>query len=463
MRLAAPERAAHPWRWPGLPASRGCGVIRRGRRIAREENVDIPSERPVAVAGNEIDRPVPSAPSNRVFGSDAIAAAIRELDIPYVALNPGIELSRIARQPGQLSRQQPAAHAAVPARGECRGVGAWLGQGHRPADAGHRARQCRADACDDGDLQCLVRPGAGHRARRHRRARRDPAAAVDRMDPHRARPGCLDPQFQQMGRPALFDRGGAGGGVARQHDRADRTARAGLSQFRPGTAGRRDRGGAADARHCAFCAAGLARTRRRADPPGRRVAGAGRAAGDPDGPRLARPRGMAAAGRTGRGGRRAGHDRPQGRGGVPDRPSAARCRSRRFIVAGRRRAGRRRRCDPEPRLDRPRRHVEGGLPWPAARRQGDPGLARPVCPQWLEHGLPGPAADRCLPAGRAGRCRPSAFGRDQGIAAERTGFAGAACPALAAALVGARNRRDHRGAAAGDGAEGGARPMPRPR
>ena len=37
----------------------------------------------------EIDRPVPSAPSNRVWGSDAIAAAIRELDIPYVALNPG--------------------------------------------------------------------------------------------------------------------------------------------------------------------------------------------------------------------------------------------------------------------------------------------------------------------------------------------------------------------------------------
>jgi thiamine pyrophosphate-dependent acetolactate synthase large subunit-like protein len=42
-----------------------------------------------AASGNEIDRPVPSAPSNRVWGSDAIAAALRELDIPYVALNPG--------------------------------------------------------------------------------------------------------------------------------------------------------------------------------------------------------------------------------------------------------------------------------------------------------------------------------------------------------------------------------------
>src|SRR5499427_788531 len=43
----------------------------------------------VSAASNEIDRPVPSAPSNRVWGSDAIAAMLRELDIPYVALNPG--------------------------------------------------------------------------------------------------------------------------------------------------------------------------------------------------------------------------------------------------------------------------------------------------------------------------------------------------------------------------------------
>jgi thiamine pyrophosphate-dependent acetolactate synthase large subunit-like protein len=50
--------------------------------------MDIPLTGPVA-GEDEIDRPVPSAPSNRVWGSDAIAAAIRALDIPYVALNPG--------------------------------------------------------------------------------------------------------------------------------------------------------------------------------------------------------------------------------------------------------------------------------------------------------------------------------------------------------------------------------------
>ena len=35
--------------------------------------------RPVAAAGNEIDRPVPSPPSNRIWGSDAIAAVRREI------------------------------------------------------------------------------------------------------------------------------------------------------------------------------------------------------------------------------------------------------------------------------------------------------------------------------------------------------------------------------------------------
>ena len=51
--------------------------------------MDDASARPVEAAGNEIDRPVPSQPSPRVWGSDAFAAMLRELDIPYVALNPG--------------------------------------------------------------------------------------------------------------------------------------------------------------------------------------------------------------------------------------------------------------------------------------------------------------------------------------------------------------------------------------
>ncbi|HMD64121.1 MAG TPA: thiamine pyrophosphate-binding protein [Stellaceae bacterium] len=51
--------------------------------------MDMPSAKPIEAAGNEIDRPVPSQPSARIWGSDAIAVMLRELDIPYVALNPG--------------------------------------------------------------------------------------------------------------------------------------------------------------------------------------------------------------------------------------------------------------------------------------------------------------------------------------------------------------------------------------
>jgi thiamine pyrophosphate-dependent acetolactate synthase large subunit-like protein len=51
--------------------------------------MDDAAAQPVEAAGNEIDRPVPSASSARVWGSDAIAAVLRALDLPYVALNPG--------------------------------------------------------------------------------------------------------------------------------------------------------------------------------------------------------------------------------------------------------------------------------------------------------------------------------------------------------------------------------------
>ncbi|MDB5903640.1 MAG: acetolactate synthase, partial [Betaproteobacteria bacterium] len=35
------------------------------------------------------DSPVPAEARDTVYGSDAIAAVLRALDIPYVALNPG--------------------------------------------------------------------------------------------------------------------------------------------------------------------------------------------------------------------------------------------------------------------------------------------------------------------------------------------------------------------------------------
>ncbi|PWT84625.1 MAG: acetolactate synthase, partial [Proteobacteria bacterium] len=36
-----------------------------------------------------IERPLPAAAGNRMFGSDVAAETLRALDIPYIALNPG--------------------------------------------------------------------------------------------------------------------------------------------------------------------------------------------------------------------------------------------------------------------------------------------------------------------------------------------------------------------------------------
>ena len=94
--------------------------------------MDDASARPVEAAGNEIDRPVPSQPSARVWGSDAIAAMLRELDIPYIALNPGSSYRGLHDSlVNYLGNTRPQ-HAAVPARGECGRDGARLRQG-RPA------------------------------------------------------------------------------------------------------------------------------------------------------------------------------------------------------------------------------------------------------------------------------------------------------------------------------------------
>ena len=196
-------------------------------------------------SGNEIDRRVPPALEPGV-GQRRGRAMLRELDLPYVALNPGASYRGLHDSLVNCSATA-AAHAAVPARGARGRDRARLCQGHRQADGRDRAQQCRADARDDGDLQRLVRPRAGVRARRHRAGRRGQAPAVDRLDPHRAGPGRAGPQLHQMGRPAGLGRGGGGVGVARlpHGDDAAARARSISASTRPCR-----RAGSARCRHC---------------------------------------------------------------------------------------------------------------------------------------------------------------------------------------------------------------------
>ena len=112
------------------------------------------------------------------------------------------ELSRAARQHRQLPRQRAAADAALPARGSRGRDRARLRQGHRQGDGRRGALQRRPVPRHHGDLQRLVRPHADPDPRRHRPGRRDEAPAVDRLDPHRRRPGRDHPQLHQVGRPA---------------------------------------------------------------------------------------------------------------------------------------------------------------------------------------------------------------------------------------------------------------------
>ncbi len=89
----------------------------------------------------------------------------------------------------------------------------------RQAAGGGAAQQCRADACHDGDLQRLVRPGADPDAGRGRPGGCDAAAALGGLDPYRQRSRRADPRLHQVGRPAGFGAGGARGDRARPPDR----------------------------------------------------------------------------------------------------------------------------------------------------------------------------------------------------------------------------------------------------
>jgi acetolactate synthase-1/2/3 large subunit len=44
---------------------------------------------PLGGAPGDVEKPVPQERFDTIFGSDLMAEAIRDLEIPYVALNPG--------------------------------------------------------------------------------------------------------------------------------------------------------------------------------------------------------------------------------------------------------------------------------------------------------------------------------------------------------------------------------------
>ena len=231
---------------------------------------------------------------------------LRHLDVPVPRAQSRRELPRPARQPRQLPRQPRPADAAVPARGERGRHRARLREGHRARDGRGAALERRPDARVDGDLQRVVRPRADAAARRDRPGRRGTAPAVDRLDPHRVRPGRAGARLHQVGQPAGVDPGGARGAAARAAARADAAVRADLREPRRRAAGGDARRAAGAAGRRALCAAARPHAGRRDDRRGGGAPARRAHAGDPDGPRRARatPRGRRAS-RSPRGSARA--------------------------------------------------------------------------------------------------------------------------------------------------------------
>src|SRR5579875_433639 len=213
----------------------------------------------------EIDRPLASPPSNRVWGSDAIAAVLRALDIPYVALNPGASYRGLHDSlVNYLGNTRPRMLLCLHEESAVALAHGWA-----------KVSERQMAVIVHSNVGLMHATMAIFNAWCHRPDRRDPPAAVDRMDPHRARPGRARAQFHQMGRSAGLGRRRPGGAVAGLADRQHRPQGPGLCQFRPRPAGRRDRRIAAAARDRPPPAAGLSRTRRPARAAGGGVAGRG--------------------------------------------------------------------------------------------------------------------------------------------------------------------------------------------
>ena len=107
-----------------------------------------------------------------------------------------------------------------------------LGQGHRQGDRRRRAFQCQGSTatmamfnawCDRMPVVVLGATGPVDAIK---------AAALDRLDPHRARSGCAYPRLHEVGRSTGLARRRARSDPARHLDRQHRPARPGLYQSR---------------------------------------------------------------------------------------------------------------------------------------------------------------------------------------------------------------------------------------
>ncbi len=258
--------------------------------------MDIPSEKPVEAAGNEIDRPLPSAPSNKIWGSDAIAAAIRELNIPYVALNPGSSYRGLHdslvnylgnRRPRMLLCLHEESAVAL-AHGWAKVTGRpMLAIVHANVGLMHATMAIFNAWCDRAPVIVLGATGALDATRRRPwiewiHTARDQGALIRNFSKWDDQPSSIGAAQEAILRANMIAQTAPRGPVYLNFDLALQEDEIETVPVMPDIA--------------RFTPPAVARARRRAGAAGGGIAGAGRAAGDPDGPRLARSRIRGSAG-----------------------------------------------------------------------------------------------------------------------------------------------------------------------
>ena len=304
----------------------------------------------------KIDRPMPSGVNAAGFGSDVVADALRALDVPYIALNPGASyrglhdslVNYLGNERPQMLLCLHEESAVAIAHGYAKVTGKPLAVAvHSNVGLMHASMAVFNAWCDRVPMVILGATGPVDAAKRrpwidwiHTAA--DQGALIRGFTKWDDQPASPTAAREAMLRAGWIATTAPRGPTYVNLD-------AGMQEAKLSRAGGPDRRAALHAGRCGRRAAGGLGASRRS-------AAQRQAAADPGRPRLARSRGLERARATGRAAQRARHHRSESRRRLPDRSPAACRRPRRHRADARGAGGAARgRCDPQPRLARPRR------------------------------------------------------------------------------------------------------------
>src|SRR5467141_3301662 len=188
------------------------------------------------------EAPVAGPEQKEIWGSDAIAAVLRTLDIPFLALNPGASYRGLHDSiVNYLGNTRPQMLLCLHEESAVA-----IAQGYA------KASDRMMGAVVHSNVGLMHASMAIFNTWRDRPLGRCEAPSLDRLDPHRIRPGSAGARLHQVGQPAGLGAGGVRGDPARRPDRQHRAPRPDVHQPRRRPAGGEDRRASAPSRRQAL-------------------------------------------------------------------------------------------------------------------------------------------------------------------------------------------------------------------